>query len=173
MGLLDRLFGGRGGTAAPQRIEVTIEKNCVAAPISGERVALADSPDPVFASGAMGPGLSIKPEGEVVFSPVTGQVVTVAETLHAIGLISDDGVEVLVHVGIDTVEMGGDGFRAFVCAGQRVEAGDPLVTFSKEKIASAGKRDDVFVIVTNSDSFPTVSVFDKGTVSAGETVISA
>lgn len=172
MGLLDRLFGDRGAAAVPQHIEVTIEKNCVAAPISGERAVLADSPDPVFASGAMGPGLSIRPEGEIVFSPVTGEIVTVADTLHAIGLVSDSGIEVLVHVGIDTVEMGGDGFHAFVRAGQRVEAGDPLVSFSKKKIASAGKRDDIFVIVTNASDSSAVAIIDRGWVSAGETVIS-
>ena len=145
------------------------ERGTVCSPVTGTVVQLSETPDPVFSSGAMGVGVAVVPDGETVFSPVSGTVLSAMP--HAVGILSDDGAEVLVHVGIDTVEMGGDGLTCHVAQDSRVAAGDPIVTFSKEKVAAAGKRDTVFVIVTNSDDFASVTPRDNGAVTVGSPIL--
>ena len=145
------------------------ERGTACSPVTGTVVQLSETPDPVFSSGAMGVGVAVVPDGETVFSPVSGTVLSAMP--HAVGILSDDGAEVLVHVGIDTVEMGGDGLTCHVAQDSRVAAGDPIVTFSKEKVAAAGKRDTVFVIVTNSDDFASVTPRDNGAVTVGSPIL--
>ena len=145
------------------------ERGTACSPVTGTVVQLSETPDPVFSSGAMGVGVAVVPDGETVFSPVSGTVLSAMP--HAVGILSDDGAEVLVHVGIDTVEMGGDGLTCHVAQDSRVAAGDPIVTFSKEKVAAAGKQDTVFVIVTNSDDFASVKPRDNGAVTVGSPIL--
>lgn len=116
-------------------------------PVSGRVAALADVPDPVFSAGMLGAGCCVWPDEGVVCAPAAG--VVGAAMPHAVG-ISADGVEVLVHIGVDTVEMAGDGFELLVCRGQRVETGQALVHFDRERVAAAGHPDCVIVTVTNS-----------------------
>ena len=101
-------------------------------------VQLSETADPVFSSGAMGAGVAVSPAEETVFSPVSGTVLSAMP--HAVGILADDGSEVLVHVGIDTVEMAGDGLTCHVQQDARVTAGDPIVTFSKAKVAAWMER---------------------------------
>ncbi|MCU1564739.1 MAG: beta-glucoside transporter subunit, partial [Arthrobacter sp.] len=122
----------------------------VLAPVTGSVIALADVPDKVFASGAMGSGIGIVPEEDAVYSPVSGTVQAVMKTGHAYGIKTDEGVEVLVHIGIDTVQMKGDGFEAAVTRGQRVEAGGLLATIDRAKILAAGYDSTTLMVVTNT-----------------------
>lgn len=125
----------------------------VSAPVKGEAVSLETVRDEVFSSGAMGKGLAIMPTEGVVYAPFDGEVVTVFQSKHAIGLRSHSGVEVLIHVGLDTVQLGGKHFETFVQAGQRVTEGDVLVKFDLEAIAQAGYDTITPVIVTNTGNY--------------------
>ena len=141
----------------------------VCAPASGTAVQLAETSDPVFALEAMGKGIAVEPSGEVAYAPVTGTVS--AAMPHAVGITADDGAEVLVHVGIDTVEMAGNGLTCLVAQGAHVEAGQPIVSFSREKISAAGKKDTVFTVVTNSDDYAEVAPIANGPVDAGSVAV--
>lgn len=125
------------------------------APVSGRVAALADVPDPVFSAGMLGAGCCVWPDEGVVCAPVAG--VIGAALPHAVG-ISAGGVEVLVHVGVDTVEMGGDGFELLVCQGQHVEIGQALVRFDRDAVTVAGHADCVIVTVTNSADMAVVEL---------------
>ena len=109
MGFLDRLFGGRAKTAKETRFPG--EKMVVKAPMDGIVLPLEQLPDETFAAAILGPGCGIEPTGKTVYAPFDGTVEQVASTLHAVGLTSEDGIEILIHVGMDTVEMQGKGFK--------------------------------------------------------------
>lgn len=169
MGLFDMFRKGsaREGKAVVSRYEA----GNVYAPVSGEAVQLRETSEPLFSSEAMGKGIAIKPTSETVVAPVSGSVTALIESNHAVGLLADDGCEVLVHIGVDTVEMAGAGFSCRVAQGERVSLGDPLIDFSREKIASAGFDDTVFVVVTNTDAYASVSPVENGPVKAGDVVV--
>lgn len=139
----------------------------VLAPVTGTAVALSEVPDKVFASGAMGTGLAVVPEQDTVHSPVSGTVQVAMKTGHAYGLKTDDGVEVLVHIGIDTVQMKGDGFTAAVVRGQRVEAGELLATIDRAKIKDAGFSDMTIMVVTNTKTLTAVVPVGQGHLDHG------
>ena len=139
----------------------------VLAPVAGTAVALADIPDKVFASGAMGAGLGIIPEEDTVHSPVSGTVQAAMKTGHAYGIKTDDGIEVLVHIGIDTVQMKGEGFTPSVVRGQRVEAGDLLATIDRAKIKEAGFSDMTIMVVTNTKNLTAVVPVAHGHLDRG------
>lgn len=160
MGLLYNLFGKKGENV--QETERTTEKNSVYAPVKGNVIPLEQFPDEVFSAGVLGMGFGIYPEEEQVCAPFEGKVVQVSDTKHAVGLKSVDGMEVLIHVGIDTVEMNGKGFRTFVKEGDSVTLGQKLVIFSKEEIQKAGYKDAIAVIVTNSDDYAGIDLKAKG-----------
>ena len=140
-------------------------------PIVGDVVALADVNDPVFSSGAMGQGIAVKPSQGVVYAPADAEVSIAFPTGHAFGLKTTDGAEVLIHVGIDTVTMNGDGFEAKVAQGDKVKAGDVLGTFDSAKIAAAGLDNTTMVIVTNTADFASVNPVASGSVAKGDAVI--
>ncbi|WP_104063570.1 beta-glucoside-specific PTS transporter subunit IIABC [Arthrobacter sp. 4R501] len=139
----------------------------VLAPVTGATVALADVQDRVFASGAMGAGVGIVPEEDRVYSPISGTVQAVMKTGHAYGIKSDEGVEVLVHIGIDTVQMKGDGFEAAVTRGQRVEAGALLATMDRAKIRAAGYDSTTLMVVTNTKALTAVIPVGEGHLTHG------
>jgi len=126
----------------------------VRSPLDGKVIPLADVEDPVFAGGMVGPGVGIRPTSNTVVSPVDGTVVLVFPTGHAIGLKSDTGVELLIHIGLDTVKLDGKGFTTLVEAGDIVEVGTPLVTFDPEVIEAAGYKLTTPVLVTNAAALP-------------------
>ena len=140
-------------------------------PIVGDVVALADVNDPVFSSGAMGQGIAVKPSQDVVYAPADAEVTIVFPTGHAYGLRTANGAEILIHVGIDTVSMNGEGFNQKVAQGDKVKAGDVLGTFDSAKIAAAGLDNTTMVIVTNTADFASVNPVASGSVAKGDAVI--
>ncbi|KFI72269.1 glucose-specific II BC [Bifidobacterium minimum] len=143
----------------------------VAAPISGHVVSLDDAGDPVFASRALGEGVGIRPESSDVLAPVSGVLQTVAETGHAFGIKTDDGVEILVHVGIDTVKMNGEGFSVNVVKGQRVRVGDKLATVDFAKVKDAGYSTTTLMTVLNTAALGGVVPRTGIDVTAGDPVL--
>jgi PTS system beta-glucosides-specific IIC component len=143
----------------------------VIAPVAGRAVALADVQDKVFASGAMGNGLGIVPEDGRIYSPISGSVRAAMKTGHAFGIKSDDGVEVLVHIGIDTVQLQGRGFEPAVTRGQQVRAGDLLAVVDLDVVAQAGYDTTTLVMVTNTAQFASVDPVDGGALGRGDTAI--
>ena len=125
----------------------------ITSPLAGEVKELSQATDPVFAQGLMGRGVVIVPsQGELV-SPVNGRVTVFFPTKHAIGILSDEGVEILMHIGMDTVNLEGKGFEGFVSQGDKVKAGDKLISFDIDMIKKAGYVTETPVIITNSDSY--------------------
>lgn len=166
------------GTTTERFVEEAVTGNVVAlqnetlvTPIVGDVVALADVNDPVFSSGAMGQGIAVKPSQGVVYAPADAEVSIAFPTGHAFGLKTTDGAEVLIHVGIDTVTMNGDGFEAKVAQGDKVKVGDVLGTFDSNKIAAAGLDDTTMVIVTNTADYASVAPVATGSVAKGDAVI--
>ena len=151
--------------------ENSLQDETILAPVAGEVVALADVNDPVFSSGAMGQGLAIKPSEGVVYAPADAEVTIAFATGHAYGLKTSNGAEILIHVGIDTVSMNGEGFNHTVAQGDKVKAGDVLGTFDSAKIAAAGLEDTTMVIVTNTADYASVTPVGQGPVSKGDAVI--
>ncbi|MBS0972128.1 glucose PTS transporter subunit IIA, partial [Serratia rubidaea] len=140
----------------------------VLAPLTGVAVALDTVPDPTFASGLMGQGAAIIPaEGRVV-APFHGEVASLFSTKHALGLLSDSGIEVLIHVGIDTVKLNGEHFTAHIKEGDKIAPGDLLVEFDREAILRAGYDLSTPVIISNSEDYAGVeSVSPTPDVRAG------
>ena len=112
--------------------------NNLYAPIEGEYIELEKIPDKVFASGMIGTGCGIVPKGEKVTAPVNGEIIMVADTKHAIGIKSEMGAEILLHIGLETVAMNGEGFEYLVKKGQHVKEGQPILKFDKAKIEAKG-----------------------------------
>ena len=152
-------------------IPAALQNETLVTPIVGDVVALADVNDPVFSSGAMGQGIAVKPSQGVVYAPADAEVSIAFPTGHAFGLKTTDGAEVLIHVGIDTVSMNGEGFEAKVAQGDKVKAGDVLGTFDSNKIAAAGLDDTTMVIVTNTADYASVTPVATGSVAKGDAVI--
>ena len=140
-------------------------------PIVGDVVALSNVNDPVFSSGAMGQGIAVKPSQDVVYAPADAEVTIVFPTGHAYGLKTANGAEILIHVGIDTVSMNGEGFNHKVAQGDKVKAGDVLGTFDSAKIAAAGLDNTTMVIVTNTADFASVNPVASGSVAKGDAII--
>ncbi|HDB4647153.1 TPA: PTS glucose transporter subunit IIA [Staphylococcus aureus] len=141
------------------------------APLTGEYVKIEDIPDPVFAQKMMGEGFGINPtEGEVV-SPIAGRVDNVFPTKHAIGLKADNGLELLVHIGLDTVQLDGEGFEVLVSSGDEVNVGDPLVRFNLEFINNNAKSVISPIIITNTDQAASINIYDENAVIKGETKV--
>ena len=143
----------------------------VTAPVAGHVISLDETGDPVFASRALGEGVGIQPADSTVVAPVSGVLQTVAETGHAFGIKTDDGVEVLVHVGIDTVKMNGEGFDVKVKANEHVNAGDNLVVVDFDKVKEAGYSTTTLMTVLNTVAFASVTPKTGVDVKAGESVI--
>lgn len=146
------------------------KENIIYAPVSGKVICREDIPDETFASGIMGEGVGIKPEEEIIVAPFDGEITSVVDTGHAVGLTSSDGVELLIHVGVDTVKMQGDGFQVFVTEGQKVKTGEKLLKFDRDKIRKAGYSDTTAVLVTNSDDYSSVKTVAEN-VKQKDTVI--
>ncbi|WP_105111514.1 sucrose-specific PTS transporter subunit IIBC [Streptococcus suis] len=152
------------GAVAPA---ADLAEETLVSPLSGDVVALENVNDPVFSSGAMGKGLAVKPTEGVVYAPADAEVTIAFETGHAYGLKTATGAEILIHIGIDTVSMNGNGFEKLVAAGDKVKAGTPLAKFDAAKIAEAGLDDTTMIIVTNTADFTEVAPLAEGTITHG------
>lgn len=140
-------------------------------PLAGQVVDLKDVNDPVFSSEAMGKGIAIKPSDNTVYAPADGTISIAFETGHAYGIKTDKGAEILIHIGIDTVSMDGNGFTPKVKANQKVKAGDVLATFEPAKIKEAGLDDTTMIIVTNTAEYAEVTPLATGTVAKGDDLL--
>lgn len=165
-----------GATATAERADAVEEAAELAlfqvmSPLDGTAVAISEVPDPVFAGGVMGPGVAIEPTGDTVYAPGAGTVVAAQPTGHAFGLQLDNGAEILIHVGIDTVNLKGEGFDVKVANGDRVDVGTPLVVFDRAVIEKAGYPLITPVIVLNADAFETVDPVELGPVGAGDPLL--
>lgn len=133
--------------------DVQIKQEVFVAPVAGEVVALEDVDDEVFASGSVGKGVAVKPSEGTIVAPADGEVTMLFKTGHAVGITTASGAELLIHIGIDTVQLDGRGFEAQVKMGDSVKQGQPLVTFDRDVLASEGYDDTVIFLVSNSASF--------------------
>ena len=147
------------------------ERSTVYAPMTGKVKDLSEVEDEVFSSGMLGNGIAIEPTNGQVNSPVDGIVTTVFPTKHAIGVTSDDGVEILIHIGMDTVELNGEGFESFVKQNERVKKGDLLIRVNLDKIKAAGLSMITPIVVTNSNSYNAISIDAKNTVDKGQVLL--
>ena len=158
-------------TVVNEEVPATLQDETIQTPIVGDVVALSNVNDPVFSSGAMGQGIAVKPSQDVVYAPADAEVTIVFPTGHAYGLRTANGAEILIHVGIDTVSMNGEGFNHKVAQGDKVKAGDVLGTFDSSKIAAAGLDDTTMVIVTNTADYASVTPVASGSVVKGDAII--
>ena len=172
MGLFDRLKRrGAQGASGRSSVPAEVAPGTVCAPVSGRVVPMASVPDPVFSGETLDKGCTIWPDDGTVFSPISGTVSAVMG--HAVGVSSPDGVELLVHVGIDTVDMQGKGFTPLAQEGDAVRAGDALLAFDRDAIAAASHPDIVVLAIPETGPFKdvTMAVTADSTVSAGQTVL--
>ncbi len=151
-------------------IETSDETLCV--PAEGNMILLKDVKDEVFASGVLGEGIAIEPVNGMIKAPCAGTITAVAETGHAIGIVSEHGAEILIHIGMDTVKMNGQGFEVHVKVGEKVSAGDALVTVDLEKVKEAGYDTVTPMIITNGFSYQEVVIEKTGMKQAGDAAIS-
>ena len=133
--------------------ESKLNDEVIAAPISGESKKLTDVNDPVFSTLAMGNGAAVVPTDGTIYAPVDGELTVAYETKHAYGIKSDEGAEVLIHIGIDTVNMKGEGFTTDVKQGQHVEKGEKLGTVDLDAVKKAGYDTTVMTVITNTTSY--------------------
>ncbi|MFU2181125.1 beta-glucoside-specific PTS transporter subunit IIABC [Streptococcus pluranimalium] len=166
-----------GSTASEQASEasvvaaeeiVDIKQDIIASPLIGNVVALENVPDEVFASGAMGKGIAIDPSDGVVVAPANAEVSLVFPTNHAIGLKTENGAEILIHIGMDTVSLAGKGFKNFVEVGDKVTPGQKLLEFDLNAIKAAGLPVITPIIVTNTDAYTDVLTTQEGRVNTGD-----
>ena len=148
-----------------------VDNENIAAPVDGQVKDLGDVNDQVFSTKLMGDGAAIVPSDGTVYSPVDGQVTVAYETKHAYGLKSKDGAEVLIHIGIDTVNLKGEGFESFVKQGQTVKAGDKLGTVDLAKVKAEGYDTTVMVVVTNTNNYASVNRLNVTDVKHGDNVV--
>lgn len=144
----------------------------IVAPMNGEIIPLEKVPDPVFSQKMMGEGIGMIPADGRVCSPIAGKVILVADTKHAVGLQADDGTELLIHIGLDTVALKGEGFALNVEEGQTIEQGEPLVTFDLDLIREKATSIVTPVIITNSQTMDgEIEMTTKTNGVQGETVL--
>lgn len=141
-------------------------------PVKGRVIDIKDVPDEVFASGMLGSGIAIDPTEGFVYSPCDCEIVNMFPTKHAVGIKTKEGLEILIHIGIDTVEMKGEGFDAFVNIGDKVKAGDKLITFDLELVKSKAKSPITPMVITNMDLIESIEPI-YGDCDASKTVLKA
>ena len=163
MGLFDFLKGKEAAKAEPAAV-------VLGAPVKGNFVPMAQVPDEVFSQGIMGVCCGVDPADGRVYAPVDGEISQVTDTLHAVG-IAAEGMELLIHAGVDTVDMKGQGFTMLVKEGQQVKKGDPVITMDLETIKAAGHPTTIITAVTNSDDFAKVEPVKTGPVQVGDDVL--
>lgn len=156
---------------AADKNDETNDETAIYAPIQGNVIPRDQIPDETFASGVLGDGVGIEPELGIVLAPFDGEISSLAETKHAVGISGPGGMEVLIHVGVDTVKMKGDGFTLFVNEGEKVRAGQKLMTFDMEKIRANGYPATSAVLLTNSDDYSSCRILKTGMTKQMEKII--
>lgn len=143
----------------------------IGSPVRGKTVPLSSVNDPTFSEGMLGKGAAILPSEGKIYAPADGTIETLFDTLHAFSLSTADGVEILVHVGLDTVKMGGDGFTGHVHSGDAVKKGDLILEIDLEKVKAAGYDTSTLVVICNTDDYGDVRGLDNKEVQPGDDVI--
>lgn len=143
----------------------------IGSPVKGKAVPLSSVNDPTFSEGMLGKGIAISPDEGKIYAPADGTIGMVFDTLHAVSLTTKEGVEVLIHVGLDTVKMNGDGFTGFVKAGDTVKKGDLLLEVDLDKVKEAGYDTITPMLICNTDDYASVSGLDGKEVKPGDDVI--
>ncbi|MDW4527058.1 PTS glucose transporter subunit IIA [Rossellomorea marisflavi] len=156
--MFKKLFGKK--EESPKTISVV-------APLSGTIKSLEEVPDPVFSQKMMGDGIAILPDNGKVVSPVDGEIMQLFPTKHAVGIKASNGAELLIHIGLETVSMKGEGFEAHVFEGSKVQAGDPLITFDVSLVEEKAKSTITPIILTNGDDMGELVKKDGTKVEAG------
>ena len=156
---------GAADSAAVKPEASSNKEEKLVAPLTGQVVPLSQVKDEVFSSGSMGKGIAIAPQEGKVCSPLDGEVVMVFPTGHAIGLKSNNGAEVMIHIGMDTVELDGKGFTTLV------KKGEPLINFDLEAVKEAGFETTTPVVVTNSNNYHEVNAVANGTITIGDALL--
>jgi PTS system beta-glucosides-specific IIC component/PTS system sucrose-specific IIC component len=151
--------------------KVQKEKEDISSPIKGQILDLSEVPDPTFAQKIMGDGIALKPETGEIVAPVSGKIVNLLDTKHAIGLETESGVEVLIHVGVDTVQMGGEGFESFVEKGDNVETGDKLLEVDLDLVEEEAKSIITPMVITNTDDFTEINSLREGQIDFGDKLL--
>lgn len=162
MGLLSKLFGDKTDSESGS-IDIV-------APLSGEIVNIEDVPDVVFAEKIVGDGVAIRPTGSKIVAPVDGTIGKIFETNHAFSIESDNGIELFVHFGIDTVELKGEGFKRLAEEGQKVKKGDPVLEFDLALLEVKAKSTLTPIVISNMDEIKELTKF-TGQVTLGESVV--
>lgn len=162
MGIFDFLKKEDKEDIFPAKLQATTQ---------GKIVKMADIPDPVFAEGIVGPCIGIEPENGTIVAPCDGKIQQLSDTKHAFGIEGIGGAQILVHIGIDTVSMKGEGFTAKAQVGDSVKAGQPIIEVDLDKIKEAGHPTVVITIVSNPAEFKTVSFSEAQSVSYGDELI--
>lgn len=145
--------------------------NVIGSPCNGKAVPITEVPDPTFSEKMLGDGFAVIPSEGKIYAPADGEVSMVFDTLHAVTMTTDQGVELLIHVGLDTVTLKGDPFKAHVTAGDHVKKGDLLMDADLEKIMAAGLNTITPVLVCNTDDYEKITLLKEGEVTPGEEII--
>ena len=136
-------------------------------PVNGIVKSLAQVDDPVFSTNTMGEGIAIIPESDFVVSPVSGVITCLFKTKHAIEITTDLGVEILIHIGIDTVRLDGNHFECYVKQGEEVTQGEPLIRFHQKEIREEGYQCDIMMIITNTEQYQSIDVIAADRIKQG------
>ncbi|WP_169734415.1 PTS sugar transporter subunit IIA [Deefgea rivuli] len=152
-------------------VSISGNETILFAPVTGEVVAIEDVPDAAFASKAVGEGVGIRPTGKLVVAPCDGELVKIFNTNHAFALVTDSGAELIVHIGIETVKLGGQGFTRLAQQGSRVKAGDPVLELDLDYLAANAASIISPVVLSNADQFTALESVASGSVEAGKTVL--
>ena len=151
--------------------ETNNNQGVIVSPATGKLVALEEVPDPVFSTKMMGDGLAVDPTEGLIVSPVDGDVLQVFPTKHAVGLKTADNVEILIHIGLETVAMNGEGFEAFVKEGDKVKKGDKLISFDLDLIREKAKSTITPIIITNTADMESIVKANETSLTKGETAV--
>ncbi len=147
------------------------KENIIYTPCKGTIVPITEVPDPVFSEKVLGDGFAVIPAEGKIYAPTDGEVTLVFDTLHAVGMTSSMGTEILIHIGLDTVTLGGEPFTAHVAAGDKVKKGDLLVEVDLDKIKAAGLNSITPVLISNTDTYDKISLQKEGDVLFDEAVL--
>lgn len=166
---LKNLF--KSNSTSQKEETAAINPNTLVAPLSGKAMPLSEVPDPVFSQKLAGDGMAIMLEGDTVVAPADGEVTLIFKTKHAFAMTLDNGLELLVHIGLETVSLEGEGFEQLVEQGARVKAGTPLIKVDRDFILSKGLSLATPVLITNVDAAKSITAVESGDVVAGKSIV--
>lgn len=143
----------------------------IVSPVKGRLISIKDVPDMTFSEEMIGKGVAIIPEENEIYSPVDGKITTVFITGHAVGITTKEGVDLLIHIGMDTVNLKGEGFDVKVKDGKHIKAGELLIVADFDKIKENGYTTETPIIVCNPDDFKKITYMEPGNVEKGDTIM--